>query len=58
MKEFAQVPRFKNLAESGKNQLSRIHLEGDHTESDTKYDIFANSAINKPKSVVLAEIPS
>ena len=43
----------KNSAESEPNRPSLIRLEGYCIESDTRYDVFANSAINQPKSAKL-----
>ena len=45
---------FKNSAESEPNRSSRIRLEGYCIESDTRYDVFANSAVNQPKSAKLS----
>ena len=46
--------RFKNSAGSEPNRSSRIRLEGDRIESDTIYDVFANSVVNQPKSAKLS----
>ena len=44
---------FKNSAESEPNRPSCIRLEGYCIESDTRYDVFANSAVNQLKSAKL-----
>ena len=43
-------PGFENSAESGTTRPSRNRLEGDRTESDTRYDTITNSVLNRPNS--------
>ena len=49
---------FENSTESSTARPSHNHLEGNHTESDTRYDTITNSILNRPKSDDSAEIPS
>ena len=41
---------FENSVESGTTRPSRNRLEGDRTESDTRYDTITNSVLNRPNS--------
>ena len=49
---------FKNSTESGMTRLSCNRLQGDCTESDTRYDTITNSAINQQNLDDSAQIPS
>ena len=49
---------FKISAESGTTRPSRIRLDADRDESDTRYNLYLNSALNRLDSDDSTDIPS
>ena len=49
---------FKKSAESGTTRLSHIRLDADRDKSDTRYNLYLDSALNQLDSDDSTDIPS